>query len=286
MRVWVTGASGQVGTVLLDLLRQKGIDCFGMTHRELDIADETAVREKIQECTHIVNTAAFTQVDPAEVHREETYIANVRGPSVLAKAAKEAKAKFVHISTDYVFDGKKGAPYVEEDQTHPLNWYGQTKREGEIRVRSLYPEACIVRVSWVFGGGGNRNYAASILQAIQEKKEIRFVDDQKGSPTYAWDFAEALVMLLERQGLYHYCNRGCTSKYGFACTLLEMAKQRNFPVICEKIVPILSTEFYSSAERPLYAPLSTQLIESFISIRPWEEGLKDFFSRLENHALR
>lgn len=280
MKVWVTGSSGQVGQVLLQVLKGKGIDCFGTSHKEVDIADEKAASEAAQKATHIVNAAGFTQVDPAEIEREEAYVANVKGPEVLAKIAKEKGIKLLHISTDYVFDGKLKRAYIEEDATYPLNWYGQTKREGEIRVLQNCPDACIVRVSWVFGGGGSRHYAASILRAVQEKKELRFVDDQKGSPTYAWDFADALIHLLPKSGIYHYCNHGCISKYQFALAVLEMAKKRHFPILCERIVPIQSSEFFSLAIRPLYTPLNTHKIEQFLSIRPWQEGLKDFFERL------
>jgi len=286
MRVWVTGAKGQVGQVLLEALSRSGIDCFGSSHRQVDISDERAASAALQNVSHIVNAAGFTQVDLAETNREEAYLANAKGPEILAKAAKRMGARLVHISTDYVFDGMLGRPYREDDEPRPCNWYGVTKREGEIRVLQNHPDACIVRVSWVFGGGGRRHYASSILEAIQNQKEIRFVDDQKGSPTYAGDFADALISLLDESGIYHYCNRGCISKYAFACEVLKMAKEKNYPVLCEKIAAIQSSEFFSLAKRPLYTPLDTKKIESKISIRPWQEGLEDFFARKLSYDLR
>lgn len=286
MRVWVTGANGQVGRVLLEELCQKGIDCFGSSHAEIDIADAKAVDAAIQGASHIINAAGFTRVDPAETYREDAYLANVRGPELLAKAAKKANVRLIHISTDYVFDGTLDRPYREDDEPRPVNWYGVTKREGEIRVMQNYPDACIVRVSWVFGGSGRSHYASSILEAIQEQREIRFVDDQKGSPTYAFDFAKALIDLLDESGIYHYCNRGCSSKYAFACEILRLAKEKNYPVICEKIVPIRSSQFSSLAKRPLYTPLDTSKIEKKCSIRSWQEGLDEFFSRIPIHDLR
>ena len=285
MKVWVAGAGGQVGQVLLHVFRERGVDCFGTSHAEVNIADQGAVFSAMKEASHVVNAAGYTQVDPAELQREEAYLANVKGPEVLAKAAKEMGRHLVHISTDYVFDGYLGRSYVEEDEARPLNWYGQTKREGEIRALQNYPESCIVRVSWVFGGGGGRHYASSILRAVQEKKELRFVDDQKGSPTCAWDFAEALLHLLSKSGIHHYCNKGCISKYEFACAVLEKATEKGFPVVCEKIVPIVSSEFFSLAKRPLFTPFNTQKVEKILSIRPWQEGLEDFFSRQAVHAL-
>jgi dTDP-4-dehydrorhamnose reductase len=179
MRVWVTGSGGQVGQVLIRALLQKGIDCFGTSHADADIADEETVRSWIERATHIVNTAAYSEVDPAETHRDKAYRANVMGPAALAKISRETGVHLLHISTDYVFDGKLGRPYVEDDEPHPLNWYGETKREGEIRVLEANPEACVVRVSWIFGGGGQKNYAPKILHALQTQKELRFVDDQK-----------------------------------------------------------------------------------------------------------
>ncbi len=280
MRVWVTGSRGQVGQVLLHALRRKGIDCFGTSHAEVDIADEGAVRARMQEATHVVNTAAYCEVDPAESQREKAFRANVLGPDVLAKVSKETGSHLLHISTDYVFDGTLGRPYAEEDEAHPLNWYGETKREGELRIAEGNPDACIVRVSWVFGGAGERNYAPRILHALQTEKELRFVDDQKSSPTYAIDFAGALIVLLDRHGMYHYCNEGCVSKYGFASAILERARQKQFLVVCERIVPVSSSAFYSAAKRPLFTPLNTQKIQALLPIRTWQEALDDYFFHL------
>lgn len=277
MRVWVTGAGGQVGQVLIKKLQEKKIDCFGTSHSEANIADEATVRTFIQEATHIINTAAFCDVDAAESQREKAYLANALGPAVLAKIARQNGVHLLHISTDYVFDGTLSRYYVEEDETHPLNWYGETKREGEKRVLEENSEACIVRASWVFGGAGKKNYAPKILEAIRTRKELRFVDDQKSCPTYALDLADALLLLLDHSGIYHYCNDGCISKYAFATAILERAKERGFPVLCEKIVPVSSSEFFAAAKRPLCTPLNTEKIKTLLSIRPWQEALDDFF---------
>lgn len=281
MRVWVTGAGGQVGQILMKKFQEKGIDCFGSSHAEADIADEEAVRRSIRGVTHIINTAAYCDVDPAETEREKAYHANVAGPSVLAKISREKEVRLVHISTDYVFDGTLNRYYREEDETHPLNWYGETKRQGERRVLEENPEACIVRASWVFGGGGKKNYAAKILEAIQKQKELRFVDDQKSCPTYAPDLADALILLLGHSGLYHYCNDGSISKHAFAVAIWERANARGFPVLCERIVPISSAEFFAVAKRPLFTPLNTEKIRSLAKVRSWQEALDDFFEHVE-----
>ncbi len=285
MRVWVTGSGGQVGQVLLKALKKKGVDCFGTSHAETDIADEPAVRARMKEATHVVNTAAYCEVDPAETHREKAFRTNVLGPAILAKVSREMGAHLLHISTDYVFDGTLQRPYVEEDKTHPLNWYGETKREGELKIAEANPKACTVRVSWVFGGAGERNYAPRILHELQVKKELRFVDDQMSCPTYAIDLADALIVLLGRSGMYHYCNEGWVSKYGFAMAIWERAKKKHFPLVCERIVPIASSEFPTLAKRPLFTPLNTQKIKALLPIRSWQEALDDYFSHLKPSFL-
>ncbi|MBS0624463.1 MAG: dTDP-4-dehydrorhamnose reductase [Verrucomicrobia bacterium] len=280
MNIWVTGTNGQVGRVLLDLLKKRGIPAFGTTHAEVDIADEKAVRQQMQKATHVINPAAYAQVDPAETEREASFRANVSGPEMLAKAAREFGTRLVHISTDYVFDGKSNRPYREEDETNPLNWYGYTKREGEIRALNAYPETCIVRVSWVFGGHGARHYVAQVLRLVSQNKTLRFVDDQIGRPTYALDFAEALIALRDCQGIYHYSNSGSLSKYAFARAIWEWAQQKSLPTICEQIVPIPSVEFPTPAKRPLFTSFDTSKVEKLISIRPWREALTDCMNRL------
>lgn len=280
MKVWVTGSGGQVGHVLMNVLKSKGIDCFGTKREEADIADEAKVRSLMQGVTHIVNAAAYAQVDPAETQKDLSLRANAEGPETLARVAKESGARLIHISTDYVFDGKLSRPYVEEDETNPLNWYGYTKREGEIRVLKTYPEACVVRVSWVFGGHGNRHFASQVLNLISQRKELKFVNDQIGRPTYALDFAHALAALLNCSGIYHYSNRGSLSKYAFTRAIWEWAKQRGLPMVCETIVPIPSSDFPTPAKRPLYTVFNTAKIESILPIRPWREALGDYMSGL------
>lgn len=279
MKVWVTGSQGQLGGVLLGLLRRMGIDAFGTARDEVDISREDQVRPRMKGVTHVINTAAFARVDPAETEREKAFLANAVGPETLATAAREEGARFVHVSTDYVFDGTLGRPYREEDRTNPINWYGHTKLEGEIRVQKAYPEACIVRVSWVFGGGGTQQYVYAVLKMLREKKELRFVSDQIGRPTYAHDLAEALILLRDRSGIYHYANRGEISKYGLTCAIRDRARQMGLPILCESIVPISAAEFAVPAPRPLYTPLDTAKVEAILPIRSWEEALDSVVMR-------
>ncbi len=279
VRIWITGSQGQLGHVLLNLLQKKGIDSFGTTREEVDISQEDQVRSRMKGVTHIINAAAFARVDPAETEREKAFRANAVGPEVLALAAREAGARLIHISTDYVFDGTLGRPYREDDQTNPVNWYGQTKLEGELRVQKAFPEACIVRVSWVFGGHGTQQYVHAVLKMLREKRELRFVADQIGRPTYAHDLAEALIVLRDQSGIYHYANRGAISKYDLTCAIWDWAKRKHLPLLCESVVPITAAEFLVPAPRPLSTPFDTAKIEAILPIRSWEEALAECMNR-------
>lgn len=275
MKIWVTGSEGQLGGVLLGALKKRGIEAFGTARSEVDISQEGQVRSRMGGVTHVLNTAAFARVDPAETEREKAFLANAVGPETLAIAAREAGARLVHVSTDYVFDGTLGRPYHEDDRPNPINWYGETKLEGEIRVQKAYPEACIVRVSWVFGGGGTQQYVYAVLKMLKEKKELRFVADQIGRPTYARDLAEALFALRDHSGIYHYANRGEISKYGLTCAIWERARKLGLPLLCESIIPISAAEFAVPAPRPLYTPFNTAKVEKILPIRSWEEALAE-----------
>ncbi len=275
MKIWITGISGQVGRALQDVLERHGIDHFGTTHAEVDIADSEQVRPYIDRATHIINAAALAQVDVAETERDRAFRANALGPENLAKQA-QGKARLIHISTDYVFDGRLRRPYREEDETNPLNWYGQTKLEGELRILTHMPDACIIRPSWVFGGEG-RNYASLMLDLMRQRTELRIVNDQIGRPTYAFDLAEALIAMRDESGIYHYANHGSLSKYAFARAIWESAKQKGIPMACERILPIHASAYPTPAVRPLYTPFDTSKIEQKLTIRPWREALAEYF---------
>lgn len=278
MKVWVTGAGGQVGHALMQALEKKGIDHIGTTHAEADIGDIDRLRSFLSGVTHIINAAAYALVDPAETNRDAAFRANAAGPENLARLAREKGIRLIHISTDYVFDGTSKRPYREEDETNPLNWYAITKKEGETRVLRELPNACVVRVSWVFGGKG-RNYANLVFDLLRQRKELKFVVDQIGRPTYVSDFAEVLIALLDQSGIYHFANEGMLSKYDFTCAIWEWAKQKKIPMACERIIPIPSSEFPTPAARPLYTPLDTAKIEKLIEIRPWTETLAEYMCK-------
>ncbi len=268
--LWITGAKGLLGSALSRVAK----DFIG-TGRELDIADETAVGQFLDQNqpTHIVNCAAFSQVDAAEKEREAAYRANALGPEVLGAAAKKRGVKLIHISTDYVFDGNGRVPLKETDPVAPCNYYGVTKLEGE--ERALRFGACVIRTSGIFGDGG-KNFVSKLFQMLQNEKEIRLTQDQWGRFTYAPDLAKAILQMLDQKGLYQYANSGVVSKYEFALAMRQEAIQLGFPVITESILAVAGASFTSPCKRPVYSAFDTTKIESMVPIRHWREALREF----------
>ncbi len=246
------------------------------TGKELDISDLEAVRvfiKKNQGITHIINCAAFSQVDAAESCRQEAYRANALGPETLALAARETGAKLIHISSDYVFEGNVHRPLKESDPVGPRSYYGATKLEGE--QRALNHSACVIRTSWIFGSGG-KNFVSKLLKMLQSQKEIRLTDDQWGRFTYAPDLADAILALIDKAGLYHFANGGVSTKYEFGLAMREEAFLLSFPIMAEAIIPVPGASFPAPCERPPYSALDTSKIESIVPIRHWREPLRDF----------
>jgi dTDP-4-dehydrorhamnose reductase len=225
--VLVTGARGQLGREVVELLgASPQHDVLALSRQELDISDREAVLQVLGEWEPdiVINTAAFTAVDACEEKVDEAFAVNALGPRHLAEGARHAGAHLVHISTDYVFDGESPAPYVEWDRTGPLSVYGRSKLGGEMEVLSLDAGATIVRTSWVCGRHG-ANMAKTVLRLAGEGRSLRFVDDQRGCPTFADDLATMVVRLgISRlPGIFHVTNGGATTWYGFARDVLSAA---------------------------------------------------------------
>ena len=225
MRVVVTGAAGQVGTELVaECRRRPELELVALTHAELDVADRERVRRTLAEVRPelVLHPAAFTAVDACETDPERAFAVNALGTRNLAEAARHVGAHLAYVSTDYVFDGTLMRPYHEWDAPNPLSVYGASKLAGE---RELDPGATIARASWVCGRVG-QNMAKTVLRLMRASSApLRFVEDQRGSPTFAADFAPRFVELaLERRpGVYHLTNAGSTTWYGFARAVLELA---------------------------------------------------------------
>lgn len=270
--LWITGAKGLLGSALCKLCDLP----FIATGSELDIADSSALRDFVKkhpQITHIVNCAAFSQVDLAETLSERAYQTNALGAENLALIAQESHISLIHISTDYVFEGNGNTPLKESDLVNPLSTYGKSKLVGEEQVLKHF--GCVIRTSWIFGSGG-KNFVNRLLKMLQTEKEIRLTADQWGRFTYAPDLAKAILKMLDQKGLFQFANTGVASKYDFALVMKEMALDLQYPVKTETILPVPGSFFPSLCKRPGYSAMDTAKIEQIVTIRSWQEALKEF----------
>lgn len=278
-RYLVTGFTGQLGYDVVNMLKEQGnVNVLGVGSEQLDITSRNAVEKLIMEYKPnvIIHCAAYTNVKQAEQDEEKAKEVNVEGTKNLVLAAKKVDAKFMYISTDYVFDGTKKGIYEVIDQTNPINVYGKTKLDGE-KIARLYDKTFIVRTSWVFGISGN-NFVKTMLNQALEKQEVNVVSDQFGSPTYTVDLAKLLISMskTEHYGIYHAHNEGFCSWYEFTNTIYKEAELQT------KINPVLSTDFPSPVKRPLNSRLSTQSLSKngFELLPHYEDAVKRYIKEL------
>lgn len=247
MRVLVTGAKGQLGYDVLRRLDRNGIENLGIDIQECDITDNKQVTRTLIEYHPdvVVHCAAYTSVDKAEDEKEMCHKINVVGTKNIADICRQIDAKMVYISTDYVFDGEGDTPFDVTDKPNPINYYGQTKYEGELVVQNTLEKYFIIRISWVFGINGN-NFVQTMLRLGKECDEISVVADQIGSPTYTYDLAKVLNDMIHTDyyGIYHITNEGYCSWYEFACKIFKQAG------ISVKVNPIRTEEYPTIAKRP------------------------------------
>lgn len=258
MKVVVTGAGGQVGRALCASV-PKGIECIALGRGELDLTSPDSIRRTVLSIkpTVIINAAAYTAVDRAEREVEQAHLVNAQGTEWLADVADEIGARLVHLSTDFVFSGERGRPYDVDDAPAPVNVYGQSKLEGEIRVRRrLGDQALIVRAAWVYAADG-RNFLRTMLRLMSERGEVSVVDDQVGTPTNADGLASALWNMVDRKmgGIYHWTDSGVASWYDFACAIRDEAMAAGLLDREVKVNPIPSSQFPTEARRPFYTVL-------------------------------
>ncbi len=273
--LWLTGSKGLLGAAFSAKCRAEKVAILE-TGRDVDIGnlDQVIVFAKLHPgISHIVNCAAFSEVDAAEGLRKEAHQTNAIGPENLAVTANEIGAKLIHISTDYVFSGKVKRPLTEKDLPSPCSYYGKTKLEGE--QRALVKGACVIRTSWIFGSNG-KNFVSKLLKMLQTQKEIRLTDDQWGRFTYSKDLAAAILKMLDQTGLYQFANAGIATRYEFGLAMREEAFLMGYPIMTEAIIPVPGAVFPTPCERPAYSAFDTAKIESIISIRHFKEALKDF----------
>lgn len=282
MKILVTGCNGQLGRELRNVLESEMPGCAIYTDiEELDLTDAKAVEKFVldNDITHIVNCAAYTNVDKAEEDKLQCASINAGAVKNLALAADQNGAKIIHISTDYVFDGHAYRPYRESDKVNPMSQYGTTKRLGETALLALSPEAVIIRTAWLYSPYG-RNFVKTMLKLGKEQKRLRVVADQIGTPTYARDLAVAIHAVLTSHqwvpGIYHFTDEGVCSWYDFAKAIHRLGG-----VECE-VLPIPSEDYPTPVTRPFYSVLDKQRIKSTYNVKipHWEDSLAQCIKRI------
>ena len=276
--ILVTGSTGQLGSDVVKELLKRGYSTLSPNRSEFNLCSEDSIRNYIlnSNCEAIVHCAAYTQVDKAEDEKDLCIKINTTATKHIVKCAKILDIPMIYISTDYVFDGTKDGEYTENDETNPINIYGESKLAGEKYVQEILDKYYIVRTSWVFNING-KNFIETMLRLSKANNQLSIVNDQIGSPTYTKDLSRLLVDMLEtsKYGLYHATNEGYCSWYEFANTIFKLAN------INIDIRAINSNEYASRAKRPLNSKLSKdKLIEyGFKPLPHWEDALKDYLIR-------
>ncbi|MDD3769154.1 MAG: dTDP-4-dehydrorhamnose reductase [Sulfuricurvum sp.] len=292
LNVLVTGANGQLGSELRHLTTHHPLPTTHLhfaSRSELDLSNLCKMEDFFEgkKFDAIINCAAYTAVDKAESEPELADAINHRFVSMLAKVAKRDNAKLIHISTDYVFDGRNYRPYIETDPTDPQGVYGRTKRDGENAILSVAPaNAIIIRTSWGHSSFGN-NFVKTMLRLGKERDSLGVIFDQVGTPTYTRDLARAILDILPRidnvkPEIYHYSNEGVASWYDFAQAIFEMSG-----VKCA-VNPITTDQYPTPATRPHYSLLNKAKIKNDfnIAIPYWKDSLRDCITKIQNDELR
>jgi dTDP-4-dehydrorhamnose reductase len=296
--IWLIGSKGMLGTELSLLLEKSGLPFIG-TDREIDITDAAALKQftEKQPIGWIINSAAYTAVDKAEDDAENCRRLNTLGAGNIAACAQSIGARLIHISTDYVFDGKGIAaagtdvprPYREDDATNPIGVYGLTKRDGELAVLENNPRSYIIRTAWLYGRHGN-NFVHTMLRLMNERDEIKVVNDQRGSPTWAFDLASAVLTFIKIVdsgkdipfGIYHFTNEGNITWFDFAKEIFRQGREQGRIAKDCNVKPCTSAEYPAKVKRPAYSVLDKSKIKTALGVEipAWEKSLKEF---LQDH---
>lgn len=288
--ILLTGAGGQVAWEVEQRAAAAGLTVRAFARTDLDISDNKAVHALVTAAAPriVINAAAYTAVDKAETDKDRAFDVNRDGPGHLAASCAAREIALVHLSTDYVFDGKSKDPYVEEDFTAPLGVYGESKLAGEAAVRAFLDRHIILRTAWVYGVHGN-NFVKTMLRLGRERDVLRVVDDQHGSPTFAGDIADALLVIARRvisdslpeeaYGTFHYTGGGTVTWHGFAERIFDLAAPNlgRRP----KVEAITTAEYPTPAKRPANSVLDCGKIGDIYGImqRPWEDALKEMLGK-------
>lgn len=281
--ILITGANGQLGQEFRALSPKYPQYYFLFATRDdLSISDQKSIRNYFKETkpSYCINCAAYTAVDKAESEKEQATLINGDAPGWMAEICEQYGTKFIHISTDYVFDGTSAVPYKENDPTNPVNHYGLSKLIGEREVMENNPDAIIIRTSWVYSAFGN-NFVKTMMRLMKERESINVVADQTGSPTYAVDLAEAIMQIIiskkKSSGIFNYSNEGRITWYDFALAIKELIHSN-----C-KVNPISTAQYPTPAKRPAYSLLDKTKIRKVFSIEipGWRESLARCVERLQ-----
>jgi len=291
--IWLIGSKGMLGTELSLLLKESGHSFIG-TDCEVDITNPAALGDFIQTRQNekqpidwIINCAAYTAVDKAEDEKEKSRLLNTEGPRNIARTANEIGARLMHISTDYVFNGQGNRPYTEDDVTDPIGIYGLTKRDGELAVLETNPRSYIIRTAWLYGRHGG-NFVHTMLRLMNERNEVKVVDDQRGSPTWTFDLAEAAAVFIKKAevgkdipyGIYHFTNEGEITWFNFAREIHVQARKSGILTKNCEITPCTSADFPAKVKRPAYSVLDKTKIKAALDIviPVWNSSLHKFLT--------
>jgi dTDP-4-dehydrorhamnose reductase len=290
VRFLLLGGSGQVGEEVRALATYRDIDVVAPDHESLDLRDDRAIARMIaaEPWSAVINAAGYTDVDRAEAEDAAALKLNAEAPGRLAMETARLEVPLVHISTDYVFDGKKGSPYVESDVVAPLNTYGRSKLEGERLVCAANPQHVILRTAWLFSSY-RKNFVKTILRLAGERDRLTVVADQRGCPTSARDMARACLDVALRcaaepqrvpYGIYHYAGAGEATWFDFAKAIVELASVRTGR--SPEVVPIETAQYPTPALRPADSRLHCDAVTGHFGVkfRPWRQALQDTLDRL------
>ena len=286
MKILITGNKGQLSQELQLALAGEGT-VLALGHQTLNLADPEQIRQQVRllRPNLIINAAAYTAVDPAQDDRQQAFAVNATGPGVLAEEAARLDVPLIHYSTDYVFDGRKPAPYQEHDPAAPLSVYGESKLAGEQAIQAVAGEHLILRTSWVYSLQG-RNFLLTMQRLMQERDMLSVVDDEIGAPTWAGTIASTTASIVRQwrddkkrlDGLYHLSAAGETSWYGFACSIAEHLRQQGR--LRARLEPIAAKDYPTAAQRPRNSRLDCARLQHDWNLRlpDWEAALQDCLS--------
>jgi dTDP-4-dehydrorhamnose reductase len=292
--IWLIGNKGMLGNEVEKLLKERGLT-YWASDKEIDITDYKVLEKfgKDKKIKWVINCAGYTKVDKAEEEAEQVFRINKDGVRNIALFSAKRQIRLIHISTDYVFDGRQeGSAFAcrEDDKTNPINIYGKSKLAGEEEIENILEKYFIVRTAWLYGLKGN-NFVYTMLRLFKERDLVKVVGDQWGSPTYTVDLAGAILKIIEDNsasyGIYHFTNEGVANWYEFALTIYKKAKRLGLIKGNKKVVikSIRTEDYPTAAKRPRYSVLSKEKIkrEFNLKIRNWDKALEDFLISLREN---